>query len=164
MKKNMAVLLSFLMIVVICSSAAPAVFAREDAGEAVAVNDAAAFAAMDQTGNYYLTADITLSATYNGTFAGTLDGKGHTVTVSAPVFENVKGTVKDLVIKGKVEDTSAELLAALAVNAVPGAVFEKIVNNASVIGDANNTKRAAGIIALITKGDGTVTVSGCKNT
>lgn len=120
MKKNMAVLLSFLMIVVICSSAAPAVFAREDAGEAVAVNDAAAFAAMDQTGNYYLTADITLSATYNGTFAGTLDGKGHTVTVSAPVFENVKGTVKDLVIKGKVEDTSAELLAALAVNAVPG--------------------------------------------
>lgn len=164
MKKNMAVLLSFLMIVVICSSAAPAVFAREDAGEAVAVNDAAAFAAMDQTGNYYLTADITLSATYNGTFAGTLDGKGHTVTVSAPVFENVKGTVKDLVIKGKVEDTSAELIAALAVNAVPGAVFEKIVNNASVIGDANNTKRAAGIIALITKGDGTVTVSGCKNT
>ena len=163
MKRHISLILSVLMIIGILAAVPVAVFAKDDEAEALPVSDAASFAAMDQTGSYYLTADITLDATYVGTFAGTLDGKGHTITVSAPVFDNVKGTVKDLVINGKVENTSAEVLAALACNAVPGAVFEKIVNRADVIGDATSTKRAAGVVALITKGDGTVTVTDCAN-
>lgn len=163
MKRHISLILSVLMIIGILAAVPVAVFAKDDEAEALPVSDAASFAAMDQTGSYYLTADITLDATYVGTFAGTLDGKGHTITVSAPVFDNVKGTVKDLVINGKVENTSAEVLAALACNAVPGAVFEKIVNRADVIGDATGTKRAAGVVALITKGDGTVTVTDCAN-
>lgn len=152
------------MIIGLAAVAPLAVFAKDDEAEPLPIADAASFAAMDQTGSYYLTADITIDATYIGTFAGTLDGKGHKLTISVPVFENVKGTVKDLVIEGKVENTSAEILAALACNAVAGAKFEKIINRADVIGDASKTKRAAGVVALINAGDDTAVITDCMNT
>lgn len=164
MKKHISLLMSFLLVLSLMTAASVGVLAKDDEAEALPVSDAASFAAMDQTGSYYLTADIRIDATYVGTFAGTLDGKGHKLTVSVPVFENVKGTVMDLVIDGKVENTSAEVLAALACNAVPGARFEKIINNADVIGDAKDTKRAAGVVALIGKGDDTTVITDCSNT
>ena len=164
MKKQISILLSLLMIIGLAAVAPLAVFAKDDEAEPLPIADAASFAAMDQTGSYYLTADITIDATYIGTFAGILDGKGHKLTISVPVFENVKGTVKDLVIEGKVENTSAEILAALACNAVAGAKFEKIINRADVIGDASKTKRAAGVVALINAGDDTAVITDCMNT
>lgn len=164
MKKQISILLSLLMIIGLAAVAPLAVFAKDDEAEPLPIADAASFAAMDQTGSYYLTADITIDATYIGTFAGILDGKGHKLTISVPVFENVKGTVKDLVIEGKVENTSAEILAALACNAVAGAKFEKIINRADVIGDASKTKRAAGVVALINAGDDTAVITDCTNT
>ena len=164
MKKQISILLTLLIIIGLAAVAPITVFAKDDEAEPLPIADAASFAAMDQTGSYYLTADITIDATYIGTFAGTLDGKGHKLTISVPVFENVKGTVKDLVIEGKVENTSAEILAALACNAVAGAKFEKIINRADVIGDASKTKRAAGVVALIGAGDDTSIVTDCTNT
>ena len=164
MKKQISILLTLLIIIGLAAVAPITVFAKDDEAEPLPIADAASFAAMDQTGSYYLTADITIDATYIGTFAGTLDGKGHKLTISVPVFENVKGTVKDLVIEGKVENTSAEILAALACNAVAGAKFEKIINRADVIGDASKTKRAAGVVALINAGDDTVVITDCTNT
>ena len=97
MKKTLSVIISFLMLLGICSLI-PVIYAADDPADPIAVSDAAGFAAMDQTGSYYLTADITLSETFVGTFAGILDGKGHTITVSAPIFENVKGTVKNMTV------------------------------------------------------------------
>lgn len=164
MKKQLSILLTLLIIIGLAAVAPITVFAKDDEAEPLPIADAASFAAMDQTGSYYLTADITIDATYIGTFAGTLDGKGHKLTISVPVFENVKGTVKDLVIEGKVENTSAEILAALACNAVAGAKFEKIINRADVIGDASKTKRAAGVVALINAGDDTAVITDCTNT
>ena len=164
MKKQISILLTLLIIIGLAAVAPITVFAKDDEAEPLPIADAASFAAMDQTGSYYLTADITIDATYIGTFAGTLDGKGHKLTISVPVFENVKGTVKDLVIEGKVENTSAEILAALACNAVAGAKFEKIINRADVIGDASKTKRAAGVVALINAGDDTAVITDCTNT
>lgn len=163
MKKQISILLTLLIIIGLAAVAPITVFAKDDEAEPLPIADAASFAAMDQTGSYYLTADITIDATYIGTFAGTLDGKGHKLTISVPVFENVKGTVKDLVIEGKVENTSAEILAALACNAVAGAKFEKIINRADVIGDASKTKRAAGVVALINAGDDTAVITDCTN-
>ena len=164
MKKQISILLTLLIIIGLAAVAPITVFAKDDEAEPLPIADAASFAAMDQTGSYYLTADITIDATYIGTFAGTLDGKGHKLTISVPVFENVKGTVKDLVIEGKVENTSAQILAALACNAVAGAKFEKIINRADVIGDASKTKRAAGVVALINAGDDTAVITDCTNT
>lgn len=164
MKKQISILLTLLIIIGLAAVAPITVFAKDDEAEPLPIADAASFAAMDQTGSYYLTADITIDATYIGTFAGTLDGKGHKLTISVPVFENVKGTVKDLVIEGKVENTSAEILAALACNAAAGAKFEKIINRADVIGDASKTKRAAGVVALINAGDDTAVITDCTNT
>lgn len=163
MKKLISILLTLLIIIGLAAVAPIAVFAKDDEADPLPVADAASFAAMDQTGSYYLTADIAIDVTYLGTFAGTLDGKGHKLTVSVPVFENVKGTVKDLVIEGKVEDTSAEILAALACNAAAGAKFEKIINKADVIGGASKTKRAAGVVALINSGDDTTVITDCAN-
>ena len=38
----------------------------------------------DLAGNYYLAKDITVDKTITDAFTGTLDGCGHTITVSAP--------------------------------------------------------------------------------
>ncbi len=161
MKKTLSVIISFLMLLGICSLI-PVIYAADDPADPIAVSDAAGFAAMDQTGSYYLTADITLSETYVGTFAGILDGKGHTITVSAPIFENVKGTVKNLTVSGEIK-SSAEILAAVAVNAAEGSKFENITNTANVIGDAKATKRAGAIFGLATSGSVRVEVINCKN-
>ena len=73
---------------------------------------------MSESGTYYLTKDITVTdpmgALYTGTFSGTLDGQGHTITIvydkndstvfdaqSGFVFANLKNaTVKNLTVSG----------------------------------------------------------------
>lgn len=71
---------------------------------------------MEADGEYYLDADITLAATWNGgkeitatyaenvAFTGILDGKGHTVTTTAPLFANFAGTIRDLTIVGDITE------------------------------------------------------------
>ena len=54
----------------------------------------------DGNGNYYLTGDVTVTATYADEFTGTFDGKGYTVTTSVPLFNKVNGaTIKTLLLK-----------------------------------------------------------------
>ena len=98
MKKFTALLLVVLMVVVLVPFGA---FADTTWTE---VKTAEQFAAM-KDGNYWLTADIDLSkATWTtiAEFTGTLNGNGHTVTVpaDAPIFDNLKGTVKNVNLKG----------------------------------------------------------------
>ena len=83
---------------------------------ATPINTAEEFAAMTADGNYYLAKDITIKATWNGgkdvsatyadntAFTGTLLGNGHTITVSAPLFANFQGVIKDLTIKGNITE------------------------------------------------------------
>lgn len=129
MKKITAVFLSALMILasfcaVIPASAAPS---------GTAIKDAAGFAAMTANGTYYLDADITLTATYNTTFTGTLDGNGHTVTVSVPMFKQMNGTVKNLTVEGAITTTIA---ASAHVGAVAtqsqGGTFTNVINKADI--------------------------------
>lgn len=129
MKKITAVFLSALMILasfcaVIPASAAPS---------GTAIKDAAGFAAMTANGTYYLDADITLTATYNTTFTGTLDGNGYTVTVSVPMFKQMNGTVKNLTVEGAITTTIA---ASAHVGAVAtqsqGGTFTNVINKADI--------------------------------
>ena len=75
------------------------------------ISSADEFIAMDPSGEYYLTSDITLKSTYAKTFEGVLDGNGHSITVSEPIFDDFSGKVMNLTIEGKVvradEDASA---------------------------------------------------------
>ena len=89
MRKTFSLILSVIMVLSLFTVGAVA-------AEGTAINSAEDFKNMTADGKYYLAADITVSETYAGTFTGTLDGNGKTVTVSAPMFEQMNGTVKNL--------------------------------------------------------------------
>ena len=61
------------------------------------------------TGNYRLTADISMDVMISGTFAGSFDGYGHTIDLSisndswnTALFEKLTGTVENLITTGTV--------------------------------------------------------------
>ena len=134
--------------------------------------------ATDPAGKYYLTADIKVDATLPITFTGTIDGNGHTVTVSAPVFEHFGGTMKNLIIAGSVDDSAKEGLhtgtAARHIPAGSKAVFENVKNTAAVKGVLKDFNAAspkgegydyrAGAGGLVGLCEGSVEITGCANT
>lgn len=135
--------------------------------------------ATDPAGKYYLTADIKIDATLPVTFTGTIDGNGHTLTVSVPVFEHFAGTIKNLTIAGSVDDSAKEAVHTGTISAhVPAgavAVFENVKNTAAVKGVLKDFLGAApdgtaeykyrsgcgGFIGLC---EGSMEVYGCANT
>ena len=116
----------------------------------VAIKTAEEFAAMEPDGEYYLDADITLGATWNGgkeitatyaenvAFSGIIDGKGHTITTTAPLFANFAGTIKDLTIVGDItENTIGETVihgGAVSRWTNGEAYFSNITNKANITG------------------------------
>ena len=57
----------------------------------------------DENGNFWLTENVTVNATYDGEFTGTFDGKGFTVNTTAPLFKTVNGaTIENLTVDGTV--------------------------------------------------------------
>ena len=141
------------------------------------INNASDFAAMSANGNYYLNADITISATWNGgnavsttatsntAFTGTFDGNGHTVTTTVPLFATLSGTVKNLTIEGSVASLditfdSNTCTAALAAYAKGAVTVENVCNKANIA----STKTSAGIIAIAdTYGNGPLVIKNCQN-
>ncbi len=129
MKKITSVFLCALMILASFCAAIPA--GATPSG--TAVRSAEDFAAMSAGGTYYLDADITLTSTYETTFTGTLDGNGHTLTISAPVFKQMNGTVKNLITVGEIKiSSSAQIQVGAVANSSKGATFENVVNKANV--------------------------------
>lgn len=107
------------------------------AGAVQNIGTAEAFAAMEPSGNYQLTADITVTAPYANEFtdfSGTFDGNGHTVT---------------LAISG--DSDYQALFAKLAAGAV--------VKNVTVEGKVTGKKCVAGIAGQATD----ATITGCAN-
>ena len=70
--------------------------------DAVGITDLAALEE-DPYGNYYLTADIAANTTTVYEFYGVLDGCGHTITTSVPLFEELGGGVINLTLAGDIE-------------------------------------------------------------
>ena len=135
-------------------------------------------ATQDANGNYYLTGDVTVTATYADEFTGTFDGKGYTVTTSVPLFDKVNGaTIKNLIVTGDITTGYAAVA-----NCVIGAgttatmsIFEKIENRANVtnttvsIADGNYHSKltsdavaAGGIVGVVYSTSANFT--GCVNT
>ena len=130
----------------------------------------------DPAGKYYLTKDITVSASYTTEFTGTLDGNGKAITVSAPVFEKLAGTVKNVVLKGAI-DTSANAVqvGALAAQVSGASVVTNVKNEASVKGyvtagngpDASDSKTSgykAGAGGLVGRAYAALEMTNCANT
>ncbi len=124
MRKMLSILLCTAIIIsILCISVSSA--------EGSAIKTAADFAAMTADGDYYLDADITIDATYETAFTGAFDGNGHTVTVTAPMFAQFDGTVKDLIIEGT-EISGNKDLAAFAVYTSTGLTAINVVNNVDI--------------------------------
>jgi len=130
----------------------------------------------DAAGKYYLTKDITVSASFATEFTGTLDGNGKTINVSAPVFTKLAGNVKNLVLKGDI-DTSAEAVqvGALAAQVSGASVITNVKNEANVKGyvtagngpDASESKASgykAGAAGLVGRAYADIEVTKCANT
>lgn len=130
-----------------------------------AITTAAEFAAMEANGKYYLAKDIAIDASYEA-FTGVFDGNGHTVTVSAPMFTSLNGTVKNLTTVGSVSLTGtaneiASCAAAIARGTPKNAtvVVENVANNATI----TSAYRAGGLIGQVFA-DSTTTITNCVNT
>ena len=66
--------------------------------QGIAIHNATEFANMEPNGSYYIANDFEITAPYAADFTGKLDGNGKILTVSAPLFKNLKGEVKNLKI------------------------------------------------------------------
>ena len=109
----------------------------------------------DGNGNYYLTGDVIVTATYVDEFTGTFDGKGYTVTTSVPLFNKVNGaTIKNLTVEGTVTGYAA------VANCVTGenkTVFENVTNKAAVTNEtANITGGTFGVTSGVVSAGGIV--------
>ena len=182
MKKTLSIIMALCMVLSVCffSVCAAEVTVGSVAADykpaegAIAITDAAGFAAMAADGNYYLANDITIDATWNAgapadpapknntPFTGTFDGNGKTVTVSAPLFAYLNGTVKNLTVVGSVNG-NGDYIAPVACYSNGTLTIENVYNKANV---TNGTTSggifgygATGAIATFTncQNDGNVT-------
>ncbi|MBO5701585.1 MAG: hypothetical protein J6S71_04035 [Clostridia bacterium] len=165
MRKTLALVLSVVMLLAACSFAIPV----SAAPEGTAINTADEFMAMvstpadatEPTAKYYLASDITLPGSYVEPFWGILDGNGKTVTVSAPMFNDFSGEVKNLTIKGDIYYADSDC-GALAINSTKGFNATNCVNNANVT-VTGNAKLAGGFVANCVKTEGPVLFYNCTN-
>lgn len=106
-KRLLSLMLAVLMIISILPVSALA------AGE-TEIGSQSELAAMG-SGSYILTQDITLENWSAMDFSGTLNGNGHTITLTgSPLFANMEGTVINLILKGNVEQTANRNTGALS--------------------------------------------------
>ena len=154
MKKYLSLILIFTFIVSAISALPISAATGTDIG------DASSFASMSQSGTYYLSKDITISAAYAKEFKGTLDGNGHTITLSGAksVFSKLTGaTVKNLKIVGTVTTDTAENLGLLAPTA--NGTFTNLSSNANITisEKADKYNKYAGTLIGTVTGKSTVT-------
>ena len=121
----------------------PATILAVPAGEEMAqpIATAAEFAAMDPAGCYRLTEDVTVTTPFSTVFTGSLDGGGHTVTLTLTA-----------------EEDTASLALFPEAN---GASFTDLLLDGSVSAGAESGISYAA--ALIGTADGDVTITACKN-
>lgn len=147
------------------------------AGAVQNIGTAEEFAAMEPSGNYQLTADITVTAPYANEFtdfSGTFDGNGHTVTLdiaastaNVGLFSKLAGgaVVKNVITAGSVTvDPTAKKSYVGAISGYANAyenpiLIENCKNTAAISG----YKAVGGIVGYVTGAAG-VTVRGCANT
>lgn len=139
------------------------------AGAVQNIGTAEEFAAMEPSGNYQLTADITVTAPYGNDitgftgFTGTFDGNGHTVTLNITdstadvgLFSKLAGgaVVKNVKVDGTVSGT--EGVAGIAAQA-KGATISGCINCAII---SATGRYVGGIVGKLQGG----TVENCYNT
>lgn len=147
------------------------------AGAVQDIGTAEAFAAMEPSGNYQLTADITVTAPYGNDitgftgFTGTFDGNGHTVTLDITastayvgLFSKLAGgaVVRNVITAGSVTATGKNNVGGIAgvADTELGAItISNCKNEAAIKGN----KVVGGILGGCTEDDYALTISACAN-
>lgn len=146
------------------------------ADEPTEIRTADDFAEMNPSGNYKLTADITVTDPYSkGKFTGTFDGNGHTVTLNLNVTSGNAGlfretgsgaTIQNVVVDANVVSSASSSYPCTAglIGKISGATT---VKNCGVSGIVKNTSSSAtyngGLIGFVTA-SGTTTIQNCYST
>lgn len=137
------------------------------AGAVQNIGTAEAFAEMDASGSYKLTADITVTEPYAYDFSGTFDGNGHTVTLNITASTAYVGlfskladgaVVKNVITAGSVTTTGKKCVAGIAGYATDNVKIENCKNTASITG----TKNVGGILGEAYNNEESISV-GIKN-
>lgn len=157
MKKTVSTLIIISMLLSLVLAIIPA---SADGGEAI--NSAEELLSMKADGNYYLNADLTLSGSYTNDFRGTLDGKGHTITLDGTpsLFKCISGgSVSNLNLSVRSSLSSSADVGALA--RVAKGSFEGISAEVSytILSGAGAFKHALG--GIIGRINGASTVKNC---
>lgn len=143
--------------------------------EGVGISDLSALE--NSSGTFYLTADVGSAenpvTSSVSEFGGTLDGNGHKIYTSVPVFELLTGaTVKNLTIEGNIAPETGGFTAALARRSAGNTTVANCVNNANVSQTVTQAPDsgigtyagAGGFICFASGGvDVTVTFTDCIN-
>lgn len=132
------------------------------AGAVQNIGTAEAFAAMDASGSYKLTADIIVTAPYANEFTGTFDGNGHTVTLAISGNSDYQALFAKLAAGALVKNTmvDGEVTGTNNIGGIAG-----IATNATIIACANKAAVAATgryVGGLVGKGTG-LTMTSCYN-
>lgn len=133
-----------------------------------AIETAEAFAAMDPDGTYYLAKSITLTETYSQQFTGKFNGNGKTITVSAPIFDQVmNATIENFTVASTAEVVTLTKNSGMVCSTAGGnTTLRNITNNVSL--NSANTFKVAGIVGdFVSDPDATetpvITIDGCVN-
>lgn len=142
------------------------------------VSSAEEFAAMEPSGNYQLTEDITVTAPYGNDitgftgFTGTFDGNGHTVTLDITastayvgLFSKLAGgaVVRNVITAGSVTATGKNNVGGIAgfANTYSGDVTIENCKNTAAVQGGNGV---GGIFGYCSGSAHSVTITGCANT
>ncbi|MGM9650914.1 MAG: InlB B-repeat-containing protein, partial [Faecousia sp.] len=139
MKKNTKRLIALLAVLAMTVGLFPTVaFAAGEATEITSLDEIT-----DLSGSYLLTQDATVTAPLSGTFTGTFDGGGHTITVNitataanAGMFSIIGSgaTVKNFKIKDSSLVSASYDLCGLVAGTNKGTVSDVVVENSTVNG------------------------------
>ena len=153
---------SFLIIISMLLSSVLLLIPVSAAAEGTPISSEAEFLAMNAGGNYYLTRDITLGSSYSSNFSGSLDGRGHKITlggVSTAFKSIVGGIISNLDLSANYSISGSADMGALA--AVASGSFENInaTVNYSVSSGAGTFKHALG--GIIGRINGKSSIKNC---
>ena len=132
------------------------------------ISSAEAFAEMDASGSYKLTADITITAPYANDFTGAFDGNGHTVmlAIDQPSKDNIglfskissTATIKNVTVDGTV--TGSRCVGGIA--GTSNGTITQCQNKATITATKNgsgNYSQAGGIVGYAEN----ATITSCAN-
>lgn len=147
-KRHMKKIGSLLLIVTMFFSMMPPMaFAVDNSSEPVEISTAEEFAAMEQDGNYKLTADIMVTEPYSKSFKGNFDGDGNTVTLKLETASGNAGLFSETGAGAEIRNVNVN---ADVISSVSGAsygtggligrvYYPTVLENCSVSGSIRNT-------------------------